>query len=293
MPIRVPDRPPDGHKGTFGTVAVIGGCARDASRMIGAPALAALGALRSGAGLARILAPDPILDAILTICPSATGIALPIGDDKGAIPHLASAAIDRLEADAFVVGPGLGRGPEARTITLLCAQRESPPIVFDADALHALAAIPELWRDFHAAAILTPHPGEFRALAASLAIHADPLRDETRPAAAALLAQRLGCITILKGARTIVSDGQNTETCPFTDPALATAGTGDVLAGLIAGLIAQSRAAISPFDCALTAVHIHAHAAAAWRQSRCADAGLLAAELADHIPSAIATLRSA
>src|SRR5262249_28502981 len=122
---------------------------------------------------------------------------------------------------------------------LRAVQQQECPVVVDADALNALAEIPELFRDFHARAILTPHPGEFRRLAAVFKITHDPTRDDSRPAAAESLAQKLGCILVLKGAGTIVSDGHRTWRCPAGHPCLATAGTGDVLSGIVAGLTAQ------------------------------------------------------
>ncbi len=294
---RLPARARDGHKGTFGTVVVVGGCAGDESRMIGAPALAALGALRAGAGLVRILAPGPILDAVLSLCPSATGVAVPVDHDKRVVPHLASAILDRAEGEVLLIGPGLGRDPASRSMALRAVQQERMPAVIDADAIHALAAIPDLWRDFRAPAVLTPHPGEFRSLARSLALPENPETDRQRQEAAEAMAQRLGCVVVLKGARTIVTDGQDSRASPHADHALAAAGTGDVLAGVIAGLIAQSRAdtlafSLSLVDLAFIGVHVHALAAARWRETSRADSGLLARELADCVPAVMATFRA-
>lgn len=238
---KLPRRPDDGHKGTFGTVLVIGGCCTAPLRMIGAPALVARAAFRAGTGLVKIAAPAPILDSVLSLTPSATGFALPVTPQGDIIAHEAAAVLDiaMSQADAIVVGPGLGPSPAVQALTLRCIQQSRIPVVVDADALNAVAHIPDLVRDLRAPCIFTPHPGEFRRLAAALNIADDPTHPASRPNAAAALAQRLGCICVLKGAGTIVSNGLETWECPRVHPILATAGTGDVLAGLIGSLLAQ------------------------------------------------------
>lgn len=300
----LPLRDAAGHKGTFGTVAVFGGCAGPGLRMVGAPALAGLGALRAGAGLVRLAAPAPVLDQALGIAPSATGLALAVDAEGRLLAHEAVAKLDEQAASAacLIVGPGLGPGAAPRALALRAVQQQDCPVVVDADALNALAEIPDLFRDFHASAILTPHPGEFRRLAKTLRISHDPTDDRARPAAAAELAQRLGCIVVLKGQGTIVSDGHRHWICRAGHPCLATGGTGDVLSGVIAGLVAQfarkpgagSKAGaggLDLFDATRAAVHAHATAAERWAAARRADAGLLAAELADEVPTVMASLR--
>ena len=160
---RLPARDRAGHKGTFGTVLVIGGCCAGEVRMIGAPALAARAALRSGCGLAKLAMPAPIIDAGIALCPSATGIALSVGSDGSIKPHDAAERLDALrpKSQCVIVGPGLGRGQGPRDVSLRCVLQEDVPVVVDADAINSLAEIPELTRDFRAAAVLTPHPGEF------------------------------------------------------------------------------------------------------------------------------------
>lgn len=301
---RLPARDPRGHKGTFGTVCVVGGCAHDDRHMVGAPALAATAALRAGAGLVRLVTPAPILDAALSICPSATGVPMRVNGAGRLVPHEAAAVIDAQvrSCDCLAIGPGLGASDGARAASLRAVQQEFVPVVVDADALNLLAEIPELTRDVRAAAVLTPHPGEFRRLAASLGIAHDPTDAASRPRAAESLAQRLGCIVVLKGAGTVVSDGQRTWVNTSGHAALATAGTGDVLAGMIAGLAAQfvAPASATPrpagrpldlFDVARIGVHAHGLAAEAWAAGRRADAGLLALELADQVPGVLEALR--
>lgn len=297
----MPARDPRGHKGTFGTVAVVGGCAAGERRMIGAPALVATAALRAGAGLAKILAPEPVINAALTICPSATGIALPVDDGGWIVAHEASRLIDEQvgSAQCLAIGPGMGGGEGVRAAALRAVQQEEIPVVVDADAINALAEVPELWRDFRAAAVLTPHPGEYRKLAGSLGIKTDPVKEETRENAATELAQRLGCVVVLKGHRTVVSDGQRTRVNETGGGELATAGTGDVLTGVIAGLAAQFVAVARPpmprapgrpldlFDAARLGVRAHGRAGEMWVKERGASAGLVAMELAETIARAV------
>ncbi|CAG0992066.1 Bifunctional NAD(P)H-hydrate repair enzyme Nnr [Phycisphaerales bacterium] len=290
----LPRRDPRGHKGTFGTVGVVGGCGAHDVRMIGAPALAALGALRAGAGLVRLIAPGPILSEAIALCPSATGKALPVDEDGALAFGTAVQAFDKATdgCDALVIGPGWGEGGVVQALALRAVQQEDRPLVVDADALNALAKIPELHQDFRARAVLTPHPGEFVRLAQSLKIKLDPTRDESRPHAAAALAQRLGCVVVLKGAGTVVSDGLEAWTCEHRHACLAAAGTGDVLAGVIAGLLAQHAAAMSLFDLARLGVEAHARAGERWERSRGATGGMLASELAEEVPAAVEELRA-
>jgi ADP-dependent NAD(P)H-hydrate dehydratase len=319
---RLPERDPAGHKGTFGTVVVIGGCAAPDTRMIGAPALTATAALRAGAGLARLVMPAPVLDAGLTIAPWATGVAMPVGNDGLIIAHEGAAVVDRVLAGGpcacLAIGPGLGRGDGARALTLRAIQQEDSPVVVDADALSALAQMPQVTRDLHAAAVLTPHPGEFVRLVRGMGLKNDLGLAESRQGAAEQLAQRLGCVVVLKGAGTVVSDGQRTWTNPTGHACLAVGGTGDVLTGVIAGIIAQFVALPAPppplrlpagvagkmrpapppgrpldlFDAARLGVYVHGLAGERWSASHGASAGLLATELAAEIPAAMETLRA-
>lgn len=312
---RLPARDPRGHKGTFGAVAVVGGCALRptddepaAAQMVGGPAFTALAALRSGAGLARLVVPEPLMAAGLAIAPSATGVALGV-DGRGAIvPHLAAAALDEvfLDAQCIAIGPGLGVGEGPRAIAVRAIAHAEAPIVLDADALNALAEIPEFHRDFRAAAVLTPHVGEFRRLAAALGATIDPVAQPQ--AAAEDLARRLGAVVVLKSAATVVTDGHRTWTHNSPNSALATAGSGDVLTGLIAGLIAQlhrrplgagsatitseRQGGLSLYDCARLGVRAHALAAEAWVARANASGGLLAPDLLAEIPAALESLRA-
>lgn len=302
---KLPTRPAAGHKGTFGTVAVVGGCADHRARMIGAPAIAALAALRAGAGLAKLLCPAPILNEAILINPSATGIALPTGAGGALVAHEAAEVFDEYAqaADTIVIGPGLGWNSDpldplaegTRAIVLRAILHADVPLVVDADALTALAATPDFARDFRAAAVLTPHPGEHKRLASALSLPLAGEDDASRRTACESLARRIGCVVVLKGAGTVVSDGQNTWKCGHGRPCLATAGTGDVLSGLLGGLIAQhgrpmSRPRLSLFELACIGVQAHAMAGELWSKEH-GDAGLVASELAALLPRVLEELR--
>ncbi|MFM9957186.1 MAG: NAD(P)H-hydrate dehydratase [Phycisphaerales bacterium] len=310
-PVTLPLRPTHGHKGTFGTVLVIGGCTlvppeapHRAVRMFGGASLAALAALRSGCGLARLMTPAPVLDAALSVAPVCTGVPMPVDSDGGVIAHRVAEALDvqLAQVQCIVIGPALGGGePAAGTaghaleqIVLRVLMQTQVPVVADADAVNALARIPDAARDVRAAAVVTPHPGEFARLAASLGVAFDASRDEAREPAARAVAQRLGVTVVLKGARTIVTDGHHAWTLDRPNPALATGGSGDVLAGLIGGLIAQHHLgpdADSLTDMAKAGVWAHAEAGARWANESGATGGLLATDLLDRIPACVEALR--
>lgn len=306
----LPPRPADGHKGTFGTVGVLGGQAAGPRVMIGGPALSALAALRTGCGLAVLAVPRPLMAAALTIAPSATGLALPVDRRTRAIKPSAAAELLDQHLRSFrclAVGPGFGaEEPQQQVIVRLIAQDEVP-LVLDADALNAMAALHDFQNDLRAPAVLTPHPGEYRRLAEAIGISHDPTEPQSRDAAASELAQRLGCVVVLKGQRTVISDGVRTIINQTGNPALATAGTGDILTGIIAGLIAQfykpslgvgsrqitpqQQGGLSLLDCAVLGVHVHGAAADAWANEH-GQAGLLAEELIDRLPAALRQFRS-
>lgn len=269
-PPRVPDRPGDAHKGTFGTVVVVGG----SPAMFGAPALTAAAALRTGCGLCKIVTDAALLPHVLTIEPSATG-----------------ATADNLEIFAkqdtvvFAVGPGMGVGkPQRRRVVELLTNDR--PVVLDADGLNNLARVKGLGSNDHplrctaAPLVLTPHPGEFARLAKKVDLSLNPTDPEERPHAAAELANRFDAIVVLKGQHTIVTDGYRMYRNESGNPALATAGSGDVLTGCIASLIAQGMA---PCEAAALGVFIHGAAADGWA-ARFGPSGLTAKTLADLIP---------
>ena len=299
----LPHRPEDGHKGTFGTVAIVGGCAgmhRDDEfepTMLGAPALSAMGAIRSGCGLVKIAAPSPIIEQVLTLAPFATGYGLETDHARSINASHAAPVLDELTRSCSVIVAGMGMGGAhcvAQIIVRLLNQ-EMVPVVIDADGLNALASLPEFDREIRASAVLTPHPGEARRLMQSLAIEGDPAGDESqRIDACTRLAQRLGCVVVLKGRGTVVSDGHRVWVCERGSPALAAAGTGDVLGGVIGSIIAQSRnhASIDLLHAAALGVQAHAIAGERWAESHDGDGGLMANELSELLPGVMSTLRA-
>jgi len=280
-PLSLPDRPPDAHKGTFGTVVVVGGSAE----MIGAPAIAAGAALRIGCGLARIAADPAVLPHCLTIEPSATGFALPRADREDP-----AVAIDRRSGDddVLAIGPGLGRGDDRQRL-VEALLRQGRRVVLDADGLNNLAEIRDPTVVPRCPLILTPHPGEFRRLAGPADVRDDPVDPDQRPDAARHLARAYNAVCVLKGAGTIVSDGDRCFRNTTGNPALATAGSGDVLTGAIAGLLAQG---LDRFHAACLAVHLHGLAADLWAREH-GPVGLAAQDLIQRLPHALAQHRRA
>lgn len=292
----LPPRDPQGHKGTFGSVLVVGGHAANPV-MLGGPALSARAALRSGCGLCTLAMPAPLLASALAVAPSATGCALPVDAAGELIPSEVAQVLDPplAKASAVVVGPGLGSGFAVQQVVIRLAAMVEVPLVIDADALNALAATVDFQRDLRAPAVITPHPGEFARLASALAMDLDGVDPRVREASAEAMAARLGCVVALKGARTVVSDGHRTWTCDVIEPALATGGSGDALSGLIAGLAAQfarrtSNPALDLLEVTRLAVQLHADSAVRWAASH-GHAGMLAHEIADGIPDAMAAMR--
>lgn len=299
-PVTLPSRPTGGHKGTFGTVVAVGGCTGTEStggvRMFGGAALAALAALRAGCGLARLLVPEPLLNAALSVAPVCTGAALAVDEAGGIVAHEAARTLDAnsVKAGAIVIGPALGRGEGARALVLRAVGQDSVPVVADADALNLLCETPEFWRDVRAPLILTPHPGEFERLAKALGVTGSATDGAQRASAAAGLAQKLGAVVVLKGDRTVVSDGHDSWTLDAPNPAMSTGGSGDVLAGAIAGLAAQHAGGSSArrlFDLACAGVWAHAAAGKRWRDASGASGGMLATDLLEFLPGAVEGLR--
>jgi len=242
---RLPPRRPDAHKGDFGTALIVGG----SRGMAGAVALAGMAALRGGAGRVRLAVPDVVLDTVAGFEPSYMTAPLP-SDSAGRIGSKAFDHIIELAETATVVacGPGLGRSLELDQIAVRLYREIAKPMVFDADALNALATEPEMLVHPGGPRILTPHPGEFARLIDG------KLAPELRAEAAVQLAARCGIVVVLKGHRTLVTDGARRAINATGNPGMATGGTGDVLTGLIAALACQH---LEAFDAARLAVHLH------------------------------------
>jgi NAD(P)H-hydrate epimerase len=243
LPPPLPPRPAEGHKGLFGRVLVVGGN----DGMIGAPVLAGTSALRMGAGLVQLAVPRSILPYALSITPELIGIGLGKAAGKDQLLEAAESA------DAVIIGPGLGRTPEAMgRLTRLV--RLEKPMVIDADALNLLASQKRWPTYFKAHAVLTPHPGEMKRLGKLLGIDEVPTDDEGRSGLAASAAREFGQVVVLKGNRTVVSDGTRVYINNTGNSALSKAGTGDVLCGVLGTLLAQ---AMDRFDAACAAVCLH------------------------------------
>jgi hydroxyethylthiazole kinase-like uncharacterized protein yjeF len=280
---RLPARPSGGNKGTFGRVLVVAG----SERYAGAARLASLGALRAGAGLVTLACTERVQQLV---APNASEVTyLPLADRDGAIAAEAAGAVASAVAsyDALLIGPGLaqGRGQEAFVRQVLCSLGEgAPPVVIDADGLNNLAKLPRWWERVAARCVLTPHPGEHSRLTRTSidAIQRDRL-SSARDAA-----RGWEQVVVLKGAYTVVAapDGR-AGVSPYANPALASAGTGDVLAGAIAGLLAQG---LSPFDAACCSVYLHAAAAEGLRADT-GDAGMLAGDLLPELPRTVRELK--
>lgn len=279
-PPPLPDRPREGHKGLFGRVLVIGG-SRD---MLGAPVLAGKAALRMGSGLVQIAMPRSVLPAALSACPELIGLGLSKGSDKSKL----DAAIEA--ADAVVVGPGMGQSREANE-RLARVLRAEKPAVIDADALNLLAAGKRWPGKFACPAVLTPHPGEMRRLGALLDWTDVPTDDEGRIAIATRAANAFGQVIVLKGARTVVASPEGEQPGKVYvnqtgDSSLSKAGTGDVLAGMIASLIGQG---MDRFDAACAATHLHGLAGELCGQ-RTTPRSVLASDAIDALPAALAQI---
>ena len=240
LPAILPERAPDGHKGSFGHVAVIGG----SSKMSGAALLSAKAAYASGAGLVMVCSARANRDLILTGCPEALFEAYDVEDGE---PDFL--ALDRVLsfADALVLGPGLGREKLAKQITAYVLKNCNKPIILDGDAL-VLCSREEL-KD-HNSVILTPHPKEFSELShKEISYIKEHLGEAVREFAA-----DTGCILVGKDARTIVGDGSRQYVNVSGNSGMGTGGSGDVLTGIIAGFAAQGKPL---FDAAAAGVYVH------------------------------------
>ena len=255
---RLRERPQDGHKGTFGTVLVIGG----SFGMSGAAALCAMAALRTGAGLVKTAVPERLVPIVSTLGLEFTTAPLPESPD-GTISGSAEEKLFTLaqNADIAAIGPGLGRSKDLDRLMLRLWERLPLPAIFDADALNALSEyssrndgkLPP-----HAnLRLVTPHPGEFARLCPDAPAQSPKLQRER----AVRFAKENETVTILKGAGTQISDGTHSFRNPTGNPGMATGGSGDVLTGILAAVCAQMfRLGVSSRDAARLGVWIHGKA---------------------------------
>jgi NAD(P)H-hydrate epimerase len=248
--LMLPERGPEDHKGHFGHVLVVAGSTGKA----GAAALTGWGALRAGAGLVTVAAPAPARGEVALFAAELMTEALP-ASREGVLARGAATRALALAKDCSVVaiGPGLGAGAASEVRALV---KEAPvPVVLDADGINAFAGRLAALARRKAPLVVTPHPGEAaRLLGASVAeVQAD------RVAAARAIARGANAVAVLKGYRTIVADPSGTAFInPSGNPGMATAGMGDALTGIIAGLMAQE---LEPLDAAVLGVFLHGLAA--------------------------------
>ena len=238
----LPDRDICGHKGDFGKILLLCG----SRGFTGAAYLAAMGALRSGAGLTFLGVPESIyeIEAVKLNEP----VVFPLPDEGGklsaeAVPEI----LERLpRMDAVLIGPGLGQSAGTLAAVNAVLEHADCPVVLDADGINVVAAHKDILRGRTNPTILTPHAGEFARLGGDSGAE--------RQEAAEALARELGCILLLKGHNTVITDGQATYINPTGNPGMAVGGSGDVLSGIIVSLLGQG---IKPLEAAACGAWLH------------------------------------
>jgi NAD(P)H-hydrate epimerase len=273
----LPPRPRDGHKGTFGRVLVLAG----SRGMSGAAVLCGLGALRGGAGLVQVATPAAVQPVVAAGNLCYLTAALPDTPDG----HLAADAEEEVldlaaQATAVAVGPGLGQSRDVTALVRAVLTHVSKPIVLDADGLNALSRLLTSEPELHVAGplVCTPHSGEFARL---LCLSPDVIRHD-RESPAVRFARDRGAVLVLKGNATLVTDGERLYENTTGNPGMATGGTGDVLTGLIAALLAQG---LAPFDASRLGVYLHGLAGDIAARD-VGEVSLIASDLADYLPLA-------
>ena len=247
----LPERAPEGHKGDYGRILLLCG----SRGYTGAAALAAMAALRCGAGLVFLGVPESIyeIEAVKLTEP----IVFPLPDEDGMLSAEAVIPVQqRLRGmDAVLIGPGLGQSVGTMAVVNAVLQHFDGPVILDADAINLMAVDCSALQQRSAVTILTPHEGEFRRLGIGL--------DEDRIAGAQKLAAELGCIVLRKGHDSVITDGEAVYLNPTGNPGMAVGGSGDVLAGMLAGLLGQG---IDPLLATACAAWLHGAAG-----DRCAE----------------------
>ncbi len=273
---RLEQRPAEGHKGTFGRVLIVAGSVG----MTGAAALAGRAALRAGAGLVRVATARSALPIVAAIEPCYTTIPL-AEDGEGRISGKALHAILDAVRDNDVVafGPGAGQSAGLRSVVEALLGQQGLRLLIDGDGLNNLSRLAGWPRQRKAEVVLTPHPGEMKRLWSGL------FREEVptdRQQTATQMAQTIGAVVALKGAGTVVTDGQRRYVNATGNPGMATAGSGDVLTGMIAALMGQG---LSNLDAAILGVYLHGLAGDI-AASRLGQISLMATDIIDVLPEA-------
>lgn len=238
----LPDRDPWGHKGTFGKVLLLCG----SRGFTGAAYLAAMGALRSGAGLVFLGVPESIyaIEAVKLNEP----VVFPLPDDGGMLSFLAVSEIEKRlpQMDAVLVGCGLGQSQGTLSVVKSVLENAKCPVVLDADGINVLAGHKDIVRGRQYPTILTPHDGEFLRFGGTIG--------EDRMASAAYFAKEWNSIVLLKGHRTCITDGETGYLNQTGNPGMAVGGSGDVLAGILVGLLGQG---LPPLEAAACGAWLH------------------------------------
>ncbi len=269
----LPQRDPDGHKFSVGRVFTVCGSLDYA----GAAYLTSLAAARGGAGLVAMAVPSSLRPALAARLPEAVLLGLAEFAEGEVKVDEAVETISGRRPDALVVGPGLKETDDYADLVFRIVSQVELPIVIDAGGLNMLASTEAWWDHRTRRLVLTPHPGEFERLTGSPVGAGDDERMERATAASG----QFGSVVVLKGARTVVADPDGrVAVAPFANPVLATAGSGDVLAGLIGALLAQGA---TPFDAACLGVYLHGRAGERLSM-RMGNAGVLASDIAHEIP---------
>jgi NAD(P)H-hydrate epimerase len=248
--------------------------------MAGAPALAGASALRSGAGLVRVVCPAEVQPTVACLEPSY--LTYPLENDAEGLIQFETAVpvLERLlkPVDVVAVGPGLGQSDDVRQLVRWVLENVSVPTVIDADALNALAGQTQLLGSLHRPVIITPHPGEFARLTerSITEIQGD------RETHAVALAQAENIVVVLKGAGTIVTDGERLYVNTTGNPGMATGGSGDVLTGIISALLGQG---LGAFEAAQLGVYAHGLAGDIARDQN-GEVGMIAGDIVDAVPDA-------
>ncbi len=276
----VPRREQDSHKGTFGHLFVLAGSAGKT----GAAVLAAMAALRAGAGLVTVGVPESLNDVFEEKLTEVMTVPLPETEDRTLAPEALGRVLQELKGKtALVVGPGISTNPGTASLMSELLPKVNIPMLIDADGLNILAMDDEPLKRSKAPAVLTPHPGEMGRLLGMLAreVQAD------RPSAACELARIYMTPVVLKGARTLIAFPSGEFFInPTGNPGMATAGTGDVLSGLVGSFMAQG---LSPRDAAVLGVYLHGTAGDIAAAEK-GHAGLIAGDIVEAIPGSIKAL---
>lgn len=267
-------RDSEGHKGTYGRAMIIGGSRGKA----GAPVLAGMATLRSGAGLVTVVVPRVVQDLVAGFEPSLMTVGLGEADcdylEQESLAEILELAANQT---CFALGPGMGTVASTQRLVHALYQKLSQPMVVDADALNAMSEWKEGISLNAGPRILTPHPGEFQRLSGKKC--ADDLNERAEQAAMLASQER---IVVLKGHRTIVTDGERVSFNQTGNPGMATGGSGDSLTGIITALLGHG---MTPCDAARLGVHVHG-LAGDLAAEELGEVSLIASDIVDFLPLA-------